>query len=70
MIIGANQATAIVKLNCAIQDFINSLILKGLNGSEISVRDIKQAIIYTDRLKHEISSLKDIKNVSCLSQLL
>lgn len=60
MIIGTNQATAIVKLNCAIQDYLNSLILKGVNGSEISDNDIKKAITYADRLKCQLSTLRDI----------
>ena len=61
MIIGEQQAKAIVKLNCAIQDYLNSLILKGINGSEISYSDIKSAIIYTDRLRYQLSNLQDMK---------
>jgi len=58
MSLNSTQAVAIVKLTCAIQDNINAVLINVLNSSEINQTDIDNALIYVNRLKANISNLK------------
>jgi len=60
MPLSSNHALAIIKLTCAVQENINSLIVKGVNGSEIHDKDVNLALGYINRLKHEIGTFKSM----------
>ncbi|HNX28695.1 MAG TPA: hypothetical protein PKN87_04705 [Syntrophomonadaceae bacterium] len=48
---------ALIRLSCAVQSQLNDLVLKALNGSEISENDQRQLRVKLDRLNHVVSEI-------------